>query len=98
MIWLLVAIGSIVLNCVVGYTTYNRLSKNEDAEDYLGILLMASQTAIVNMRDVDLLGSFEADDEIGVTFQALKAVIEDYAEIVGFEPEAEVGDHGKTTS
>lgn len=95
MIWIFVGIGSIVLNCVLGYTTYNMLRKNESAEDYIGILLMASKAAIDNMRQVDLQGSFEADDEIGVTFQALKAVIEDYAEVVGFGEEE--GEHGENS-
>ena len=84
--WILAGIGSVVLNCVLSYTTYNMLRKNEAAEDYIGILLMASEVAIENMRQVDLNGSFEADDEIGVTFQALKDVTEDYAEVIGFAP------------
>ncbi len=82
--WILATIGAVVLNCVLGYTTYNMLRKNEEADDYICILLMASETAIENMRQVDLNGSFEADDEVAVTFQALKAVTEDYAEVIGF--------------
>lgn len=102
MIWWL--IGSIGLNLALAYVTWNMLRKNDEAEDYvvkleeyIANLLAASQAAIENMREVDESGAFEADDEIGVTFQALKEVIADYAELMGFNPDKEEREYDKTS-
>ena len=89
MIWIFILVVSIVLNLVLGFTTWNMLRKNEDAEGFIYRLVVAAKTATDNMRDVDIRGSFEADDEVGVTFRALKFITEDYAELVGLEAETE---------
>ena len=82
---------SILANLVLAFTTWNLLRKNDEAEDFIYRLVTAAKIAIDNMRDVDIRGSFEADDEVGVTFRALKFVTEDYAELVGLEAEREEG-------
>lgn len=82
---------SILLNLMLAFTTWNLLRKNEYAEDFIYRLVSAAKIAIDNMREVDIRGSFEADDEVGVTFRALKFVTEDYAELVGLEAEDEDG-------
>ena len=82
---------SILLNLVLAFTTWNLLRKNEAAEDFIYRLVTAAKIAVDNMRDVDIRGSFEADDEVGVTFRALKYVTEDYAELVGLEAEIDDG-------
>lgn len=87
MIWIFILVVSIVLNLVLGFTTWNMLRKNEEAEGFIYRLVTAAKIAIDNMREVDIRGSFEADDEVGVTFRALKFVTEDYAELVGLEAE-----------
>ena len=91
MIWWLS--GFIALSVVLGFVTWNLLRQNDEAEDYvaelegyIANLLVASQAAIANMQVVDESGAFEADDEIGVTFQALREVIADYAEVMGLAP------------
>lgn len=94
MVWWLLG-GSIVLNLVLVFLTRNMLRKNEYAEDYISDLLRLSEAAIRNMRDVDIRGSFEADDEVGVTFRALSEVIKDYAEVLGFEIGDDKGEYGK---
>jgi len=78
---------SILMNLVLAFTTWNLLRKNDHAEDFIYRLVVAAKIAVDNMRDVDIRGSFEADDEVGVTFRALKFVTEDYAELVGLEAE-----------
>jgi len=85
---------SILLNFVLAFTTWNLLRKNDHAEDFIHRLVVAAKIAVDNMRDVDIRGSFEADDEVGVTFRALKFVTEDYAELVGLEAEDEDGKVG----
>ncbi len=82
---------SILLNLVLAFTTWNLLRKNDEAEAFIYRLVTAAKIAVDNMRDVDIRGSFEADDEVGVTFRALKYVTEDYAELVGLEAEIDDG-------
>jgi len=79
-----------LLAAVLGFTTWNLLRKNEYAENYIANLLLASDAAISNMRELDKLGAFESDDETGVTFRALLAVVEDYADIIGFPPPSDI--------
>lgn len=95
--WLIGLIGLIVLNSVLGYLVWNLLRKNEYAEDYIADLLKFSEAAILNMREVDASGAFEADDEIGVTFRAMNEIMKDYAEVLGFEIGEEEGEHGENS-
>lgn len=95
MIWWLS--GSIVLNLVLVWVTRNMLLKNEYAEEYIADLLNLSLTAIDNMREVDQSGAFESDDEIGVTFRALNAVMKDYAEVLGVPQPKDGGAHGENS-
>ena len=64
-----------VLTLILGYTTYNLLRKNEAVED-----VVEEQEALISeiaeridgsmarMKEIDQLGSFEADDETGFIF------------------------------
>ena len=40
------------------------------------------ETMLEEMRQLDLKGSFESDDEVGVVFKELKDVIETYKNII----------------
>jgi hypothetical protein len=40
------------------------------------------ETMLEEMRQLDLKGSFESDDEVGVVFKELKDVIETYKSII----------------
>ncbi len=66
---------SVILCCVLGYTTFNLLRKNETAEDillgYLGYLEKLSQIIEITdekLQKLDHKGSFKSDDEIGFFF------------------------------
>lgn len=69
--------------CVLGYTTYNLLTKNEQLED-----LINNQQQYINdlsndifyceqrIEELDRLGAFKSDDEIGWFFEEVKRMSE----------------------
>jgi hypothetical protein len=78
---ILLAMFSIIL-FIRGYSLVKRLEILEDiiiqydareiqTKEVLNLMLK-------QMRDIDIRGSFEADDEVGSTFNSLKTLIETY--------------------
>tara|TARA_E500000081_G_scaffold128719_1_gene137236 strand:+ start:302 stop:577 length:276 start_codon:yes stop_codon:yes gene_type:complete len=76
--------GSVLLNIVflIGIRNLNR--QNEQYQDYIEEELSKSdairnkvERAYERMQDVDIRGSFEADDEVGSAFTELKEIIEE---------------------
>lgn len=71
---------SVVANLVLLYGVRNLLRQNEQLEDNLSDLVVdTNQTissAVEQMKQVDIRGSFESDDEVGSVFDSLKAIIE----------------------
>lgn len=45
--------------------------------------------SIKTMEEIDINGSFEADDEVGTTFQQLKGIVEQIGEYIYAETEEE---------
>ena len=84
MIWILFII-SLVVNFILSYTTWNLLRKNELAEDFIISTYSSARRTLLDMKDLDISGAFEADDETGVMFKALQQVIRDYADFMGVE-------------
>ena len=71
------------LSVVLGFTTFNLLKKNEKAEDivvsYLEYLDKLSRTIEISnkkLKELDLGGVFEKDDEVGVIFQSILKIQE----------------------
>ena len=94
MIWILVLL--IISTAVFGYTTFNLLRKNEVLED---VILeqeeLISDTAqriddsMVRMKEIDRIGSFEADDETGIIFKNIYDIISDLENYYGTEESKE---------
>lgn len=84
MIWILFII-SLVVNFILSYTTWNLLRKNELAEDFIISTYSSARRTLLDMKDLDISGAFEADDETGVMFKALQQVIRDYADFMGVD-------------
>ena len=83
------------------YAVYNALRKLEAQEAYsteLGSFIVAMHTRIVEdykrLKDVDRRGAFEADDEVGYTFQTIKSIIDDLTKIIKEEKDAEKEETG----
>ena len=77
-------IGYILLTLLVlilSWTTLNQLRKVERLEtwieDYAQRILDTKQV----LEEIDAKGSFEADDEIGVVFTAIKEAVDEINEI-----------------
>lgn len=79
-----------ILILVLSYTTYNLLRKNEKLEDitnkqteilagymtYLNKLSEIISHSDKKIKEIDIKGSFESDDEIGFFFETVKSIQE----------------------
>ena len=75
---------------VFGYSAYNLMRKNEEYEDLVSELEKSNEEyellfmdmkrtlndSASRMRQIDRLGSFESDDEVGHVFRELKDIVE----------------------
>jgi len=80
----------IIVILILSFTTINLLNKNEKLDDYneelrktVIDLYDAIDTAYNRMKDIDTLGSFEADDESGYVFKELKTIVDNLKEEFG---------------
>ena len=71
---------SVLLNIILLVGVRNLLKQNEQLEDRLVTLVEDVRTrvssALENMRSIDNREMFEKDDEVGVTFDEIKKIIE----------------------
>lgn len=68
---------------VLGFTTINLLRKNEKQEDillgylkYLDNISRVIEVSEEKMKQIDIKGSFEGDDEVGFFFKSIKQIQE----------------------
>jgi hypothetical protein len=72
------------------YTTINLLRKNEahedvviEQEELISEIAKRVDDSMAKLKEIDKLGSFEADDETGFIFKNLYEVIEDLEKYYG---------------
>lgn len=72
---------SVILNIILLIGVRNLLRQNEQLEDRLVNTNLSVQDKVQNalneMRKIDTRQAFEKDDEVGVTFDELKKIVED---------------------
>jgi len=72
---------SVILNIILLIGVRNLLRQNEQLEDRLVNTNLSVQDKVQNalneMRKIDTRQAFEKDDEVGVTFDGLKKIVED---------------------
>ena len=72
---------SIILNLVLLIGVRNLLRQNEQLEDRLVNLVQDVRTrvstALENMKSIDNREMFEKDDEVGITFNEIKKIVEE---------------------
>ena len=72
---------SVVINIILLIGVRNLLKQNEQLEDrVVGTIISIRdrvETAVLEMRKLDTKQAFEKDDEVGVTFEQLKKIVED---------------------
>jgi len=83
----IILIASIILNGVLGYSTWNLLKKNETTEDYIVHASFEAKKALNEMRNIDKMEMFEKDDDVGQVFQQMVSIVEDFARFLGAEGE-----------
>ena len=81
-------IGYILLSLIIitlGFTTYNQLRKVERLESWVEDYAQRIQDTKQVLDEVDVKGSFQADDEIGVIFTSIKEAVDELNEITETE-------------
>lgn len=72
---------SVILNIILLIGVRNLLRQNEQLEDRLVQTVTSIRdrvnSALTEMRKLDNREAFEKDDEVGVTFDELKKIVED---------------------
>ena len=70
-----------ILVVILGFTTFNLLMKNEQAEDiimsqdtFISKFMDTVNKADAKLKQIDHKGSFESDDEIGFFFKEIKNI------------------------
>jgi HKD family nuclease len=73
---------SLILNIFLFYRGYRLISQIEETQktylDFEDDVIQTLETMLTEMKEIDIRGSFESDDEVGVVFKELKDVIEKY--------------------
>lgn len=73
---------SIILNLILVYRGIRLVKNIEDLQDMVVDInedvITSLETMEKEMKQIDIRGSFESDDEVGVVFNELKNVIERY--------------------
>jgi len=70
---------------VLGWTTFNLTRKVERLETWIESYAQRIQDTQQVLKEIDNKGTFEADDEIGVTFTAIKEAVDELNEITETE-------------
>lgn len=75
---------SVLLNIILLYRGIRMVRAIEDLQDMLvdtnEDVITALETMEEEMKQIDIRGSFESDDEVGAVFNELKKTIERYKE------------------
>jgi|TARA_B100000900_G_scaffold377305_1_gene360648 cytochrome b len=77
-------IGYIILSLIVitlGWTTFNLTRKVERLETWVEDYAQRIQDTQQALKEIDSKGNFEADDEVGVIFTAIKEAVDELNEI-----------------
>ena len=77
-------IGYIILSLIVmtlGWTTFNLIRKVERLETWIEGYVDRINETQSTLKEIDDKGTFEADDEIGVVFTAIKEAVDELNEI-----------------
>jgi hypothetical protein len=77
--------ASIIFNIILIIKAISFVKQNEELSDVIRIYdnrqddtLITLENMLDELRQIDLNGSFESDDEVGIVFSELKSTIETY--------------------
>jgi hypothetical protein len=81
-------IGYIILSIIsltLSYIVFNLTRKVERLETWIEDYALRIRQTQDTLKEIDSKGNFEADDEVGVVFQAIKETIDELNEITETE-------------
>ena len=77
--------ASIIFNILLLFRGINLVKQNEDLRDSIQLYddrqdntMVTLENMLAELKQIDLNGSFESDDEVGTVFTELKNTIETY--------------------
>ena len=78
----------LIISSILFFRGFNLIERIEELEDLVNVYELkdeetkeALEFMLSQMREIDLKGSFESDDEVGSVFTQLKTIIEVYNNI-----------------
>jgi predicted PurR-regulated permease PerM len=82
-IYLYIVIGVLVISNIFFILRGTQLVRQietiaNDMDNLNELTIVTLEKMLKEMKEIDLKGSFESDDEVGVVFQELKNIIEKY--------------------
>jgi len=82
-IYLYIVIGVLVISNIFFIVRGTQLVRQietiaNDMDNLNELTIVTLEKMLKEMKEIDLRGSFESDDEVGVVFQELKNIIEKY--------------------
>lgn len=90
-------IFSILLNCILGYTTYNLYSKVTFYQQWYDNLASTVEEIYNQLSQLDQSGAFEANDEVGVFFSTLREMMKELFKL-GFYDSKQIDNEFPTKS
>ena len=70
-----------IIILTLGWTTFNLTRKVERLETWIEGYVDRINETQTTLKEIDAKGNFEADDEVGVIFQAIKEAVDELNEI-----------------
>ena len=74
--WIIATIILTITTTILGFALFNLLKKNETLEDFIAKQSDAINECNRRVKEIDIRGTFSADDEIGWFFQEIKKIQE----------------------
>ena len=83
-----ISVTLLIVSTILFFRGFNLIERIEELEDEVSLYELrneetkeALESMLEQMREIDLKGSFESDDEVGSVFTQLKTIIEIYNNI-----------------
>jgi hypothetical protein len=83
-----ISVTLLIVSTILFFRGFNLIERIEELEDEVSLYELrneetkeALESMLEQMREIDLRGSFESDDEVGSVFTQLKTIIEVYNNI-----------------
>ena len=80
-----ISVTLLIISTILFFRGFNLIERVEELEDLINVYELrdeetkeALNSMLEQMREIDLKGSFESDDEVGAVFTQLKDIIETY--------------------